>query len=173
MYLVTEPLNLVPCCRLPIELSVCPTCHGGIKPQRSFQWIDPRPIFDGQAQAFGCRLYCPMSTLPERAGLLWIGGSFYPSPMDWIKEAATQGVSRRIAQLPKELIVGTTRVFVAHRKAIAGERPGIFHSFVPRRIEYVVRGDETEEMLDKKEKRGITLVRVVTTTDQPDLFKEA
>lgn len=39
----------------------------------------------------------------------------------------------------------------------------IFHAFTPTRIEYIVIGTETEEELERLEKRGITLVRLVRT----------
>lgn len=44
--------------------------------------------------------------------------------------------------------------------------PGIFHLWVPTRIEYVVRGDETEDYLQGLADRGIEAVRVVPDVDQ-------
>ena len=29
----------MPCCKMPIPLHVCPTCHGGIKQTRGWSWI--------------------------------------------------------------------------------------------------------------------------------------
>ena len=46
--------------------------------------------------------------------------------------------------------------------------PAIFHVFKPARIEYIVRGSESEEDLEKLEKRGFSLVQVV-----PKVEKEA
>lgn len=39
--------------------------------------------------------------------------------------------------------------------------PGVFCIFRPTRIEYVVSGEESDETLERLEKRGITLVRVI------------
>jgi hypothetical protein len=44
--------------------------------------------------------------------------------------------------------------------------PGVFFSFRPERIEYIVKGDEKTEDLERKEKRGITLVKLVRTDDE-------
>jgi hypothetical protein len=43
---------------------------------------------------------------------------------------------------------------------VATHYPGVFAVFRPTRIEYVVRGDETDEQLERLEKRGVTCVRV-------------
>jgi len=32
---------------MPFEFHICPTCNGGIKQSRGFQWIDPRPWLQG------------------------------------------------------------------------------------------------------------------------------
>jgi hypothetical protein len=97
-------------------------------------------------------------------GLLWVGGVFYPTPADFTAEAARMGVSRRVPGVPKGFEVGQTWVFVAHRQAIANPdgtfTPAVFHAFRPTRIEYVVRGDETEEELQRRADAGQTLVRV-------------
>ncbi len=37
---------------------------------------------------------------------------------------------------------------------------GIFSAFRPNRVEYVVKDDDTEEFLERQEKRGLTLVRL-------------
>jgi len=116
-----------------------------------------------------------MNTPPDKAGLLWIGEKFYPTPDDWLKEANELGVSRRIAMIPKGFVVGSTWVFAAHRKTFPDPRDpekwtaGVFHVFRPARLEYIVKGNETEEELTSLEKRGCTLVRVIRD-GQPDLI---
>jgi hypothetical protein len=52
-------------------------------------------------------------------------------------------------------------------------RPAIFHAFKPQRIEYVVKGDETEEELERIVKRGIELVRVTPAPEPGTLPMEA
>jgi len=178
LYLVTDVGALVPCCRLPLKLDVCPTCHGGIKFSRGFTKINPKALFAGQpASGQGYALckggWCPLVEMPEEGLLMWVGEKFYADPLDWIKEVAMMGASKRISQVPRGFEVGKTRIYVAHRKVqINGELvPAIFHSFTPTRIEYVVKGDEDAETLEKMEKKGFTLVSV-TAADQPDLFEE-
>lgn len=84
------------------------------------------------------------------------------------KEATIQGVSKRIAAVPKDFQLGVDWVLLAHRKAVpamdpdgqAIQLPGIFQAFKPTAIEYVVKGDESQEELERLAKRGITLVDV-------------
>lgn len=116
---------MAPCGKLPLELSVCPCCHAGIKPARGWTWIDPRPLFaekpcDGPKSGADQACYCILdaASLPERMGLLWIGEKFYPTPDDFMEEAQIQGVSRRITAVPKDFVVGKTHVAFAHRKGI-------------------------------------------------------
>lgn len=125
------------------------------------------------------------SRLGERAGLIWIGEQHYKTPREFMAEAARMGVSRRITAVPREFVVGETWVLLGHRKAIeraCGEcgdeaapdaecpvcegtgyehRPGIITAFLPTAIEYVVKGDETDDDIEALERRGLTPVRVV------------
>ena len=178
---LTSSGPFAPCGQLPIPLVHCRACGGGIKPARGFTWIAPRQLFGWDA--LNCGLAhcsgCPVGQPPEEAGLLWIGEKFYPSPADWTQEAFLQGVSRRITQIPRKLVVGETFIFVAHRKACTttdteGTRPtpGIFHAFRPQRIEYILTGEETEDQLAQLEKRGLTLIRLIRTdtTSQEDHY---
>jgi hypothetical protein len=185
-YLVTSNTLLGACGRLPVALAVCGTCGHGIHQTRSWTWLTlPDALRDAEPQACdrGTCAACPLS--PTRAtgrvGLLWCGEKWYAAPQDWTREAREQGVSRRISTVPNDFVVGETWVLMAHPKAVmgtndAGEiayRPGIFHAFKPSAIEYVVKGDESEEELERKEKRGITLVRIVRVGEQQELVTTA
>jgi hypothetical protein len=122
---------MVPCGKLPLPLTVCPCCGEGIKPSRGWTWIGARQLFTPvactyKAEATGDAAHpttceCILSggeATPERTGLLWIGEKFYRTPEDFLREARTLGVSRRIAAVPKDFVVGKTWVLYAHRKAI-------------------------------------------------------
>lgn len=164
MYLVAAGLGR-PCGKLPIPLECCPTCSGGIKPTRGWTWVNGTAFAaQNECKSGNECAACPLGGPIGRCGLLWIGGKFYARPEDWTREANEQGVSRRLAQIPKEFEVGKTWVFVAHRQCIVNPdgsyTPGVFHAFRPTAIEYVIRGDETDEEIDRLIKRGITPVRV-------------
>ena len=195
MYLVSGQLS-EPCPKLPIELSVCPCCGAGVKPARGWTWITPEPLLDpGPHGSHEHEAVCPLGTAidwqAKRAGLIWIGAGFYPTPRDFMREAGAMGVSRRIHNVPRGFVVGETWVALAHAKAVAGEcehgapvghvcescpdgesggkwMPGVFTFFLPTAVEYIVRGDETEEELDALEARGLSLVRVVRLDEQLD-----
>ena len=181
-YLVTSTELWGSCDRMPLALTVCGTCGHGIHQTRSWTWLTlPETLLDAEPRTCDHRhcAACPLS--PSRAtvrvGLLWCGEKFYATPQDWIREAREQGVSRRIRTVPNDFVVRETWVLMAHPKAIMGTddtgdiayHPGIFHAFKPSAIEYVVKGDESEEELARKEKRGITLVQIVRVGEQQEL----
>lgn len=200
MYLVAGGLS-EPCPKLPVELHVCPTCGGGVKQTRGFQWITPAPLLDPGAHGSEPHdRVCPLGSVytaehwarGERAGLIWIGARFYGSPYAFMEEARRMGVSRRIATLPRDLKLGETWVALAHPRAVPGEcehgapaglpcsrcpdgesagewRGGVVTFFRPTAVEYVVRGDESEEELDRLEARGLRLVRVERAGEQTGL----
>ena len=173
-YLVSDGITL-PCGKLPLELDVCPTCHAGFKPSRGFTWVDGDALFATKTCDFSSKYCggCKLSTLNQigKVGLLWIGEQHYKTPEDWSKETYLRGVSRRIAQIPKDLKVGKTLILVAHRKVFIGgvHKPAVFHGFIPTAIEYVIKGTETEEELESLIKRGLSLVKVVPIEEQPVL----
>ena len=180
------------CGKLPLEISVCPTCGQGIKPARGWTWIDVEQMFKVVRCLHNplddCCRRCPLSTvnLPDhpRMGLLWIGEKFYATPEAFLAEGIAQGISRRITAIPNDFELGKTWVLFAHRKTISvieeheiepypnrkAEltevwKAGIFSCFLPQRIEYIVKDDDTEEKLERLEKRGVTLIKLVRTVD--------
>jgi hypothetical protein len=174
LYLVTGGKGR-PCGKMPLQLDVCPTCHGGIKPARGWTWIDPTPLFTGRdcdAEAAGCHT-CPLRDLLDlgSVGLIWIGEKFYPTPESFVREAAAMGISRRITAVPKGFKPGETWVLLAHRrvKLPTGETaPGAFYLFRPSRIEKIVTDEEARDELEmaKLEARGI--VPFIVPADDPD-----
>lgn len=170
LYLVGGKLS-APCGKLPIELDVCPCCNGGIKQSRGFTWVSSQLVEKAACSKSGCKTGCSAFSNQSEYGLLWIGEGYYPNVSDYTREAAAQGISKRIKFIPKKLVVGQTWVLLAHPRAITcftddPENPveykkGIFSAFIPERIEYVVKGTESEDELNDLEKRGLTLVRVI------------
>ena len=184
LYLVSGEMGVY-CGKLPFELKSCPCCGEGIKPSRGFTWIQAKLIEDAECNS-GDQCRCSMSQEPwnlnpeEKLGLMWVGGNFYKTTHDFVSEAMRMGISKRIAQIPKDLVVGQTWVLLAHREAVvsiqlggnAVKKPGVFQAFRPTAIEYVVKGDESEKELKRLEKRGIKLVRVIPDKqEEGSLFK--
>jgi ribosomal protein S27E len=117
----------------------CAHCGATIRQTRGFQWEKPGALLVGtkpcrnvdavRSDAPGndhcqrCPVCSPEKILADQptVGLLWVGEKFYPTADAWAKEASELGVSKRIAAIPKGLVVGKTWVFVAHPKKI--ERP--------------------------------------------------
>lgn len=179
MYLIGGKLS-APCGLLPFELSVCNCCGQGIKPARGFTWISAS-IFNTEKQCTGKCFSCPIPSLSvnkQKMGLIWVGEKFYTTPEQFVNEAAKKGISRRISQLPKDLVIGETWVCFAHRKAVlsVGEYgidylPGIFQMFIPQKIQYVIEGNETEKQLETMVKRGFELIKVIRDIDTQQALK--
>lgn len=175
-----------PCGKLPIPVHVCPTCGNGVKAGRGFQWIKwefigQPPCVTWQKSHDGSlsNCVCPLSGYRdpnEKLGLMWVGGSYYPTTEDFMKESRKLGISKRIPAVPNDFVLGKTWVALAHRQAItkweevvpgddsnlkAIRSPGIFSLFLPTEVQFVVTGNETDEQLAAMEKRGITPVNVV------------
>jgi hypothetical protein len=175
-----------PCGRFPFALTVCPVCSAGVKQQRGFAWIRPAELFRDLpvCKTGGAGCACPMQDITRladdegRAGLIWVGEGFYPTPADFQKEVSAQGVCRRIGAIPKGLVPGKTWVFLAHPKAVPVPvseltveeradlpedtthvyRPGVFSAFLVTAIEKCVTEQEAadEEAMAKLAARNIT-----------------
>lgn len=169
IYLVSDGFA-VTCHKLPFQLSICKFCGGGIKQGRGFGWI-MTDLFQDKYCGGACGI-CPLSKQGQKMGLMWVGNKYYSSAEAFTKEAAVLGISKRLNQIPNGLVIGETWVALAHPKATAsielsnnGSKligaPGVFHLFKPSRIEYVIKGNETEDELVRLEERGMTLVNVI------------
>lgn len=194
------------CGRLPLPLMVCPTCHGGIKHARGWTWINPSKLAEESSPCAGvvlpgapianrrapCPGTCPLSNAAsiDRAGLIWVGEAHYADPSAFLAEAAVMGISRRLAQLPRDLEPGKTWCFLAHRKVFPGAAPpscpaceggfpvelerapccgreregepvaGLFAAFIVERVERVVPEDVSEAECAALRDRGIEPVIV-------------
>lgn len=180
LYLVSDG-EAQGCGKMPIPFEVCPCCGGGIKPSRAPEWIkEPTRLWEDLAcTAHRQCISCPVA--PGRdmgpALLIWVGEKYYGKPIEFIKEAALQGISRRIAAVPKGFKVGITWVLLAHRKAVELPidlfnpddspdpfQPGLFRIFKPTRIEVICDGKESDDLIESYLSRGLTPVLPVYPT---------
>ena len=187
LYLV-GPMAWAPCDRLPIPIEVCPVCGAGIHVTRGFTKINPFRLWnrhdcdkrddqDNCIQACTCLAGCECCYPPDATCyIMGVGEKFYTA-QEFIQEARTMGISKRIPFVPKDLVVGETVIYLAHRKAIrvgndyngrdAKYKPGVICSFRPQRIEQLVWESQLDDETRKRlEKRGVTPVPV--TDGDPD-----
>lgn len=159
--------------------------HGGATHDKRCP-LGTRPSVDGKApNIVADRIIAEATGFDDkdlsRMGLLWIGEKFYATVAHFTEEAARMGVSRRISQLPRDFEPGKTWVGLGHRKAISritenkelGKAevvftPGIFRIFRPQRVEYVLKGTETEEEIEALVRRGLTPVMVERVDPTPE-----
>lgn len=185
LYLVGPLLSRV-CDRLPFRLEPCPMCNHSFDFHRGLAKTSGKGIFhyehneEFDSPACKCLAPCP-SCYPTDglAVLMWVGKKFY-TPESFTKEAERLGVSKRLPYIPKWLKLGEAWVFLAHPEAVeiegapgknGGDQgkffakvPGVFHAFVPQRIEKIVVEKEAEhfsqEAIDKLDMQGIDIVTV-------------
>lgn len=186
LYLVSGTL-FSSCDRLPFPIHSCPVCGAGVYFSRGMAEVNALKLLgtheglkttahaDGTStsETIICNDYirpcimCDPSDQP--AYLLGVGEKYY-TPQEYMQEALTMGVSKRIGKsIPKHLEIGKTVVYLTHRKAIdlnekneKGENMyqlAIFCAFIPQKIEKLIwQSEATEENLKALEKRGITPV---------------
>lgn len=157
------------CDRLPLKIPICPCCGETIRALRSVRIFNPNKMFGVHlsdscdlpedplilTKTCACDIYCPACHPPEKAGMMWIGERYYPTPKDFIREAIQAGVSKRIPTVPKDLAVGDW-VFLAHPNA------NEFDLDHPERIVYAFRIQEIQQVLtaaQASDEKFITKVR--------------
>jgi hypothetical protein len=186
IYLMGGLLSEV-CPRLPFPLTVCPCCGQGVKFARLWTWIEPNKLFDPKLEPQPDYWndpkhvdLCPMCR-PElaepRAGLLWIGSRNY-SPKKFLRESGERGVSRKLASIPHDFVMGETWVYLAHLYVVpdhddltAPAKPGVFCVFKPTHIDVVVNTDDPEELPSRakylKDKFGDACKLLKVIPDEP------
>lgn len=126
LYLVSGKYGMG-CCKLPFPLTICPCCGQGIKQTRGWTWVDPGKLMGGMNctnddQRVFCPCAAPAARMGDKAGLIWIGRGFYPTPESFMREGAELGISRRINTIPRGFELGKTWVMFAHLDAIKAPR---------------------------------------------------
>jgi hypothetical protein len=108
----------------------------------------------------GCYI-CYPGNIDQEVGhyLEWVGQGYYKEPKDFTQEAAQMGVSRRLKTgVPRNLVIGKTVIFLAHRncetvtrvlkndrsRVVHEKSPAIFMAFVVNRLEHIVTESELE-----------------------------
>ena len=168
LYLCGEYIS-APCDRMPFPLTVCPICGQGIKVGRGFTQVNPYRLWDIHQDCKDrirpCHLCDPQD---QSAYIMLVGAGNYPTPQDFVREALSMGISKRIPFIPKGLELGKTVLYLAHPKAceikesvalqqamvIVGgaeaaqprlleterdtKTPGIFCAFIPKRVEKLI-----------------------------------
>jgi hypothetical protein len=120
------------CPNLPLPLpEVCPVCGEGIHRSRSIRYVIPDKLLPKVKEKCKNRR-CPIcEPSPDLAGLMWVGDQYYTAAQ-FIEEALSMGISKRIAVKPEKLKVGDLVYFV-HPHAIRIGNAVFDESEAPRR----------------------------------------
>lgn len=155
------------CDRTPYPLGLCPVCQHGIHFGRGVQWVDWHKFAGQHTECMELPQPC-MVCHPkegEKVIIMWVGERWY-TPEKFKEEAATLGLSKRIASVPRKFKLGETWVFLAHKKAgPVGEdgkpTPAIFFTFLPSRVETLIwQREATTDKIEELAKRNITPIIV-------------
>lgn len=132
LYLVGAGGMASVCDFLPLKLEPCPHCGFEIPRHEGFMWIAKqyflaaarphqggimvnRKIIHECKCTPGCPVCHPENIELAKYGLMWVGSKFY-TPETFVKEALPMGISKKISEIPKDLVLGKTWVMLAHRK---------------------------------------------------------
>lgn len=126
------------CDRLPLPLTTCPTCGGGIRVSRAFTEINPYRLWgnhDGEGAILAYERIpgedyvkegvvcqdiirpCHVCDPPDDVAFIMMVGEKYYTPESFLEEAESMGISKRIPWLPKKLELGKTIIYLAHPRA--------------------------------------------------------
>lgn len=170
IYLVGEG-PAAPCGWLPHPLNGCALCDYSPAFNRGVQRVKPAYLFtpkpeSGRYHSAKCDPAicqgCPIPTLATLnpplpyVPLVWVGRQY--TPATFTREAVELGVSRRIADPPSWLELGSW-IFCAHLDGAGEDQPAVFYVFKLTRIERI-RGDKstTPDQLEEDRLRGWTTV---------------
>lgn len=100
-------------------------------------------------------------------GMMFVGEQYY-SPGTFAREALKLGVSKRISNIPNDLVLGKTIVYLAFKKMPFKTKPygteyipSIFMAFKPERVEMLIKkSDATEDKLKELKTHNITPIIV-------------
>jgi len=104
---------------MPFPLTVCPVCGQGIKVSRGFTQVNPYRLWgihENCQDIFRPCFLCDPQDQP--AYIMLVGEKYYKTPVEFLDEAFSMGISKRIPFIPKGLELGTTVIYLAHNKAI-------------------------------------------------------
>lgn len=180
LYLIANP-NFTTCHRLPLPLnSPCSTCGEMPRFNRSISYISPLKLFQPCSFCLNqpvsitvCSDECPACNPPLVGFLSWVG-AFYYSPLSFLREANTLGISKKIPFVPKHFNPNTPWYF-AHPNVMLHPNPnaspkatrqGVFLCGYFQRFEKLIwEKDATEDTVLDLQKKGINAV--IVPNDNP------
>lgn len=73
--------------------------------------------------------------------LMWVGSVYYPTVDTYISESKRRGPCKRLGRLPLGLVLGKSRIFLAHDDGLNGEG-FIFGYFIPNALQYLAKSED-------------------------------
>ncbi|HMG11404.1 MAG TPA: hypothetical protein VK609_22975 [Mucilaginibacter sp.] len=184
IYLIGSSDKAGACCRLPFELKTCECCGSSVTFSRGYTWINTGMFCYNNIAGADCTGICILNEPGKPIGLMWVGENNYPHVKDFERESNAIGVSKRLNVIPKGLSAGDW-VALAHNKAIpvfnemdpadpnaplVTYKPGVFMVFKIEKLQYVVKGSESDDDLQKIADKNIELITVVPEGEPIKMF---
>lgn len=99
--------------------------------------------------------------------VLWVGAGFYPTADDYIKEAMNLGCSKRVPNLPEDVVPGKSRVFLAHDDGQKGHGK-IFGFFTLSGVEVILDDEQRIQKYEEEYKNlNLQVISTVQAAKEP------
>jgi len=188
MYLVTSPM-FISCDRLPLRTPVCPYCGEYPRFTRSIAKINPLALFSfhqySQPYECSCSMKgneCSICEPGDEAYLMWIGKDY--SYKSFKREALQQGISKRIARIPRDFKLGQHEIWLAIKNYLTDPNDkrykydAVVMVFMPERIEYLMEKKDIyskseQDKIKKLTKQGVTIIFIDRTPENAVHFQRS
>ena len=80
---------------------------------------------------------------------MWVGREFYPSRKDYISEAVQMGCCKKVPGIPENILLGKSRIFLAHKEAGKGMKAVVFGYFI---LDGIIACTKLQEMIETVKK---------------------
>lgn len=106
--------------------------------------------------------------------LMWVGKVYYKTIASFVEEAEKMGVQKRIANIPRGLVLNSSRIFLAHPGTKIPPETGItgvvFGFFIVSGIRWFVREKQyARAMLNWALEHGVTEIAIPTDGEAKDI----
>lgn len=143
--------------------------HLDITPKRVLEDLENDPNFTGRKPWVTPGLKDIDRTLPPvtvgeeeepEDVLMWVGTTHYPTIEEFVAEAREHGISKRIGRVPKGIVPGISRLFLAHDEGILGDAV-IFGYAIIGQVEMLTDGTIPAP-------EDVVLVRLEDAAEEPE-----
>ena len=80
---------------------------------------------------------------------MWVGREFYPTQQDYINEAVRMGCCKKVPGIPENILLGKSRIFLAHKEEGKGQKAVVFGYFL---LDGIIACTKLQQMIETVKK---------------------